>query len=244
MNDEPRQPSILLIEDHRDIAGAIVDFLEHRGFAVDYAADGVTGLHLAVTNVYDVIVLDIMLPGLDGLAVCRKLREEARNDTPLLMLTARDTLDDKITGLGAGADDDIVRLLARTAAVSDFLATEAGANLLAASRRAANILRIETKKDGREFDGAINSDLLEEAAERDLALAIGQVGPEVATAIGHERFTDAMASLAALRGPVDQFFEMILVNAARSELRQNRLRLLFHLRAAMNMAADFSRIEG
>lgn len=146
--------------------------------------------------------------------------------------------------LGAGADDDIVRLLARTAAVSDFLATEAGANLLAASRRAANILRIETKKDGREFDGAINSDLLEEAAERDLALAIGQVGPEVATAIGHERFTDAMASLAALRGPVDQFFEMILVNAARSELRQNRLRLLFHLRAAMNMAADFSRIEG
>ncbi len=146
--------------------------------------------------------------------------------------------------LGAGADDDIVRLLARTAAVSDFLGTEAGANLLAASRRAANILRIETKKDGREFDGAINSDLLEEAAERDLALAIGQVGPEVAAAIGHERFTDAMASLAALRGPVDQFFEMILVNAARSELRQNRLRLLFHLRAAMNMAADFSRIEG
>ena len=146
--------------------------------------------------------------------------------------------------LGAGADDDIVRLLARTAAVSEFLATEAGANLLAASRRAANILRIETKKDGREFDGAINSDLLEEAAERDLALAIGQVGPDVANAIGHERFTDAMASLAALRGPVDQFFEMILVNAERAELRQNRLRLLFHLRAAMNMAADFSRIEG
>ncbi len=146
--------------------------------------------------------------------------------------------------LGAGADDDIVRLLARTAAVSEFLATEAGTNLLAASRRAANILRIETKKDGREFDGAIDSALLEEAAERDLALAIGQVGPEVATAIGDERFTDAMASLAALRGPVDQFFDMILVNAERPELRQNRLRLLFHLRAAMNMAADFSRIEG
>lgn len=103
------QPSILLVDDHRDIAGAIIDFLEHRGFVVDYAADGVTGLHLAVTNRYDVIVLDIMLPGLDGLAVCRKLREEARNDTPLLMLTARDTLDDKITGLGAGADDYLVK---------------------------------------------------------------------------------------------------------------------------------------
>jgi DNA-binding response OmpR family regulator len=109
MTDEPRQPNVLLIDDHRDISGAIVDFLEHRGFAVDHAADGVTGLHLAVTNSYDVIVLDIMLPGLDGLSVCRKLREEARNDTPLLMLTARDTLDDKITGLSAGADDYLVK---------------------------------------------------------------------------------------------------------------------------------------
>lgn len=106
---EPRQPRVLLVDDHRDIAGAILDFLEHRGFAVDYAADGVTGLHLAVSNPYDVIVLDVMLPGLDGISVCRKLREEARNDTPLLMLTARDTLDDKITGLGAGADDYLVK---------------------------------------------------------------------------------------------------------------------------------------
>jgi DNA-binding response OmpR family regulator len=98
-----------LVDDHRDIAGAIIDFLEHRDFAVDYAADGITGLHLAVTNTYDVIVLDLMLPGLDGLAVCRKLREEARVDTPVLMLTARDTLDDKIIGLGAGADDYLVK---------------------------------------------------------------------------------------------------------------------------------------
>jgi DNA-binding response OmpR family regulator len=109
MTDEPKQPTILLIEDHRDIAGAIGDFLEQRGFSVDYAADGVTGLHLAVTNPYEVIVLDVMLPGLDGITVCRKLREEARNDTPLLMLTARDTLDDKITGLSAGADDYLVK---------------------------------------------------------------------------------------------------------------------------------------
>ena len=86
--------------------------------------------------------------------------------------------------------------------------------------------------------------MTDDQSQRDLALAIGQVGPEVATAIGDERFTDAMASLAALRGPVDQFFDMILVNAERPELRQNRLRLLFQLRAAMRMAADFSRIEG
>jgi glycyl-tRNA synthetase beta chain len=146
--------------------------------------------------------------------------------------------------LGAGADDDIVRVLARTDAVAGFIGTEAGQNLLAAYRRAANILRIETKKDGHEHSGAIVTNLLEERQELELALAIGQVGPVVADAIAGEKFTDAMASLAALREPVDAFFEAILVNAERPELRQNRLRLLFHLRAAMNMAADFSRIEG
>jgi len=107
--DDARQSSLLLIEDHRDIAESILDFLELRGYEVDYAADGVTGLHLAVTNTYDVIVLDVMLPGLDGLTVCRKIREEARRDTPILMLTARDTLEDKITGLDAGADDYLVK---------------------------------------------------------------------------------------------------------------------------------------
>jgi DNA-binding response OmpR family regulator len=109
MNDAPGLATILLIEDHRDIAEMLVEYLEPRGFAVDFAADGVTGLHLAVTNPYDVIVLDLMLPGIDGLEVCRKLREEARRDTPLLMLTARDTLQDKVSGLDAGADDYLVK---------------------------------------------------------------------------------------------------------------------------------------
>jgi DNA-binding response OmpR family regulator len=109
MTDILRNATVLLVEDHRDIAEMILEFLEQRGFTVDYAADGVTGLHLAVTNPYDFIVLDLMLPGLDGVALCRKLREEARNETPLLMLTARDTLDDKIAGLDAGADDYLVK---------------------------------------------------------------------------------------------------------------------------------------
>jgi DNA-binding response OmpR family regulator len=109
MTEAPRHATVLLIEDHRDIAEMLVEYLEPRGFAVDFAADGVTGLHLAVTNPYDVIVLDLMLPGLDGLSVCRKLREEARRDTPLLMLTARDTLQDKVSGLEAGADDYLVK---------------------------------------------------------------------------------------------------------------------------------------
>jgi DNA-binding response OmpR family regulator len=101
--------NLLLVEDHQDIAEMVVDYLEQRGFEMDYAADGVTGLHLAVTNDYDAIVLDLMLPGLDGLEVCRKLRQEARKNTPLLMLTARDALHDKVVGLGVGADDYLVK---------------------------------------------------------------------------------------------------------------------------------------
>jgi len=102
-------PTLLLIEDHKDIAEMVMAYLEGRGFDVDYAADGVTGLHLAVSNTYDAIILDLMLPGMDGLEVCRKLRTDVKRDTPVIMLTARDTLDDKITGLETGADDYLVK---------------------------------------------------------------------------------------------------------------------------------------
>lgn len=105
----PAGSNILLIEDHSDIAEMVTAYLENRGFNVDYAADGVTGLHLAVSNDYDAIVLDLMLPGMDGLSVCSKLRKEARRDTPVIMLTARDSLDDKISGLDTGADDYLVK---------------------------------------------------------------------------------------------------------------------------------------
>jgi DNA-binding response OmpR family regulator len=100
---------ILVVEDHRDIAENIGDYLTPKGHEIDFAADGVTGLHLAVTNHYDVIVLDLMLPGIDGLSLCRKLREVAKRDTPVLMLTARDQLDDKVEGFRAGADDYLVK---------------------------------------------------------------------------------------------------------------------------------------
>jgi DNA-binding response OmpR family regulator len=100
---------ILIIEDHEDMAANIGDFLEARGHTSDFALDGLVGLHLAVTNEYDVIVLDLGLPGMDGLTVCRKLREEARRDTPVLMLTARDTLPEKLEGFESGADDYLVK---------------------------------------------------------------------------------------------------------------------------------------
>lgn len=101
--------NVLIVEDHADIAEMVGAYLEHREYIVDYASDGITGLHLAVTNQYDAIVLDVMLPGMDGLDICSKIREEARSDVPIIMLTARDTLDDKVTGLDRGADDYLVK---------------------------------------------------------------------------------------------------------------------------------------
>jgi len=109
MTESAAKESLLLVEDHHDIAEMVAAYLERRGYSVDYAADGITGLHLAVSNQYDAIILDLMLPGLDGLELCRKVRTEARRDVPILMLTARDTLKDTIDGLDAGADDYLIK---------------------------------------------------------------------------------------------------------------------------------------
>jgi DNA-binding response OmpR family regulator len=100
---------LLLIEDHQDLAANVCEYLEACGHVLDAATDGVTGLHLAVVNDYDAIILDVGLPGLDGLLLCRKLRHDARKQTPVLMLTARDTLADKLGGFTAGADDYLVK---------------------------------------------------------------------------------------------------------------------------------------
>jgi len=100
---------VLIIEDNPDIAANLGDYLEDHGHTVDFAGDGVTGLHLAVVNDFDAIVLDLALPGMDGLEVCRKLRAEAGKDTPVLMLTARDRLEDKLAGFETGADDYLVK---------------------------------------------------------------------------------------------------------------------------------------
>jgi len=100
---------VLVIEDNPDLAANVCDFLEAKGHIADVAGDGITGLHLAVTKNYDAIVLDIILPGMDGLTVCRKFRDEAKRNTPVLMLTARDALDDRVAGLECGADDYVLK---------------------------------------------------------------------------------------------------------------------------------------
>lgn len=99
---------VLLIEDQHDIAANIWDFLERRGYEMDHCADGVSGLARAMRGDFDAIVLDLGLPRMDGLELCRRLREAGRG-VPVLMLTARDTLDDKLRGFAEGADDYLVK---------------------------------------------------------------------------------------------------------------------------------------
>lgn len=100
---------VLIVEDNRDIAENIAEYLEPLGYVLDFAYDGKSGLQLARDPTFDVIVLDVMLPGMDGFNVCRQLRQEAGIGTPVLMLTAKDQLEDKLTGFEAGVDDYVVK---------------------------------------------------------------------------------------------------------------------------------------
>ena len=100
---------ILLIEDDADIASNIGQYFEDRGHQLDFAYSGTQGLELALGERFDLVILDLMLPGKDGVTLCREFRRRSRHDTPVLMLTARDTLDDKISGFEAGADDYLVK---------------------------------------------------------------------------------------------------------------------------------------
>ena len=108
MGDSEGNATILLVEDHDDLAASIGDYMESSGFAMDFAADGAIALNLLDENPYDIIVLDLMLPKIDGIRVCERLRERG-DGTPILMLTARDQLDDKVAGFNAGADDYLVK---------------------------------------------------------------------------------------------------------------------------------------
>lgn len=101
--------TVLIVEDHQDLAANIGDFLEAGGMTVDFAADGISALQLCSQNRFDAIVLDIMMPGIDGYEVCLRIRNELQQDMPIIMLTARDTLDDKLTGFEQGADDYLIK---------------------------------------------------------------------------------------------------------------------------------------
>ncbi len=146
---------VLIIEDDSDLAANIYDYLEAKDHSADAAGDGVTGLHLAITQDYDVIVMDINMPGMDGMTACRKLRQEAGKQTPVLMLTARDTLDDKLVGFDSGADDYLVKpfalqeLLARLTALSKRGRGKGDQQLLQVADLSFNPKTLEVKRAGQ-----------------------------------------------------------------------------------------------
>ena len=143
-----------------------------------------------------------------------------------------------------GNQNDLLMVTKRVEALSNFLETEDGKNLLAGVKRASNILRIEEKKDGKSFDGDVNISQLIKGEEKALHTAITQALGQVRRALREEDFAGAMTALAKLRVPVDAFFEGVTVNDKDATFRENRLRLLNHIRAATAEVADFSRIEG
>jgi glycyl-tRNA synthetase beta chain len=142
-----------------------------------------------------------------------------------------------------GGEDDLIRLLARAEALKTLVESETGTNLLAAYKRAQNILRIEEKKDGPHA-GPVDAALLTAPEEQALAAALDAAEPATQAALAAEDYNSAMSALAGLRGPVDAFFDRVTVNDPDAQLRRNRLRLLARLRTGMDAVADFSRIEG
>ncbi len=151
---------------------------------------------------------------------------------------------DYITAAFALGEDDLLRLMARVEALSSFLDSEDGANLLIAYRRAANILRIEEKKDGVTYDAPVDEALLADAEELALDKRIKEVSGLVTAAIDMDEFEAAGAAAARLRKPVDAFFDKVTVNAEDAALRANRLRLLSTIRNLLDQLADLSKIEG
>jgi glycyl-tRNA synthetase beta chain len=154
---------------------------------------------------------------------------------------ARHDLVDAVFALEG--QDDLLMVVRRVEALGKFLDTDDGKNLLAGTKRAANILRIEEKKDGKAYDGAPDVALYSLAEEKTLAKAIDQVKAEASAAVAKEDFAGAMSAMAKLRPAVDAFFERVKVNDDDPKVRENRLKLLNEIRAATRAVADFSKIQ-
>jgi glycyl-tRNA synthetase beta chain len=154
---------------------------------------------------------------------------------------------DLVAAVFALNEDDLVRLLARVNALSKFLTSDDGGNLLIAYRRAANIVAIEERRDNRRYDDQDDDrGALSQLEEKALSEALGEIGGLAGEMLRQEQFEDAMSALAGLRRPVDAFFDKVTVNTddEGGKLRENRLRLLSRIRDTMNQVADFSQIEG
>jgi glycyl-tRNA synthetase beta chain len=183
----------------------------------------------AASEHFDALITDLLSFFADRLKV--QLREQG----------ARHDLVDAVFSLEG--QDDLLMVVRRVEALGKFLDTDDGKNLLAGTKRAANILRIEEKKDSRTYDGAPNPALYSLAEEKALAKAIDQVKRGASSAIAKEDFAGAMSAIAKLRPAVDAFFDHVKVNDDDAKVRENRLKLLNEIRAATREVADFSKIQ-
>jgi glycyl-tRNA synthetase beta chain len=154
---------------------------------------------------------------------------------------ARHDLVDAVFALEG--QDDLLMIVRRVEALGKFLDSDDGKNLLAGTKRAANILRIEEKKDNKTYDGAVDAKLLQLAEEKTLAKAIAEVTKDAGAAVAKEDFATAMSAMAKLRPAVDAFFDKVKVNDDDKAVRENRLKLLNEIRAATRAVADFSKIQ-
>jgi glycyl-tRNA synthetase beta chain len=184
----------------------------------------------AASKHFDALITDLLSFFADRLKV--QLREQG----------ARHDLVDAVFSLEG--QDDLLMVVRRVDALGKFLDTDDGKNLLAGTKRAANILRIEEKKDGKVYDGAPNPALYDLPEEKMLAKAIDQAKRDASSAIAKEDFAGAMSAMAKLRPAVDAFFDHVKVNDDDPKVRENRLKLLNEIRAATREVADFSKIEG
>lgn len=155
---EYMEMNILIIEDDEGLRTCIAKFLALKGHQADAVGDGVTGLHLAVVNNYDAIVLDLSLPGIDGLNVCSRIRSDASKDTPVLMLTGRSSLDDKLAGFDTGADDYMVKpieleeLLARLTALAKRVKSQQPQSVLQVGDLCLNLETLEARRASQRID--------------------------------------------------------------------------------------------
>ncbi|MER2606909.1 MAG: glycine--tRNA ligase subunit beta [Siculibacillus sp.] len=215
----------------RRAALGVIRILTENGVRLNLVSTFATAL-AALPKAGDAVASDLLAFFADRLKV--QLRDQG----------ARHDLVDAVFALGTpeAPQDDLVLVVKRVDALAKFLATDDGASLLAGYKRAANILDKEEKKDGRAYAGAVDDSLLAEAPEKALAEAVGVAGEAAARAVAAEDFAAAMSALAALRAPVDAFFDGIMVNADDKAVRENRLKLLAAIRAACATVADFGRI--
>jgi glycyl-tRNA synthetase beta chain len=228
-------------------------------FALRRAALGIvrmllnSGLRIHLRRIHESEFLKLNLSGMQQHIVGELVPENSSGDTLLDFFGdrlkvylkdqgARHDLIDAVFSLGG--QDDLLMVTRRVEALSKFLDTDDGKNLLAGVKRASNILRIEEKKDGKTYSGDVNPAQLIKGEEKALHSAISQGGALARKAIEHEDFEGAMRAIAKLRVPVDEFFEGVIVNDKDATFRENRLRLLNRIREAVAEVADFSKIEG